>query len=134
MCTGIHNTCCVRVRAGNCQGRYDEAESQGRYDEALPLYVDCLEAYRRVLGAEHPSTLASMNNLDGLYKIQGRYIPALTATATTSPTPCSSRGAAPPRPLRLCPGCWAIWSGSWGAGTPTGGWHRPRRYNIIFPP
>ena len=51
-------------------------ESQGRYYEALPLYVDCLEARRRVLGAEHPDTLASMNNLAGLYESQGRYYEA----------------------------------------------------------
>ena len=32
---------------------------QGRYDEAEPLHVEALELRRRVLGEEHPDTLAA---------------------------------------------------------------------------
>ena len=35
------------------------------------MYKRALEAYERVLGKEHPDTLASVNNL--LYESQGRY-------------------------------------------------------------
>ena len=48
-------------------------ESQGRYDEAEPLYVECLQKKKVVLGENHPSTLSSINNLAGLYESQGRY-------------------------------------------------------------
>ena len=47
--------------------------SQGRYGEAEPLYQRALAASERVLGAEHPDTLVSVNNLAGLYASQGRY-------------------------------------------------------------
>ena len=47
--------------------------SQGKYDEAEPLYVDCLEKRRSVLGDRHPDTLTSINDLAGLYKSQGKY-------------------------------------------------------------
>ncbi len=33
-------------------------------------------AHQQVLGAEHPSTLTSVNNLAALYKSQGRYTEA----------------------------------------------------------
>jgi tetratricopeptide (TPR) repeat protein len=46
---------------------------QGRYGEAEPLYQRALAARERVLGAEHPDTLVSVNNLAGLYERQGRY-------------------------------------------------------------
>jgi tetratricopeptide (TPR) repeat protein len=48
-------------------------ENQGRYDEAEPLYLTTLETQERVLGDDHPNTLASMNALAGLYRAQGRY-------------------------------------------------------------
>jgi tetratricopeptide (TPR) repeat protein len=44
----------------------------GRYGEAEPLLVRALEARERVLGAEHPDTLTSVNNLAVLYESQGR--------------------------------------------------------------
>jgi tetratricopeptide (TPR) repeat protein len=47
--------------------------SQGRYDEAEPLYVECLELRKAILGASHPYTLASMNNLVNLYISQGKH-------------------------------------------------------------
>ena len=31
---------------------------------------------RRVLGADHPETATSLNNLAGLYRAQGRYVEA----------------------------------------------------------
>ena len=39
------------------------AWAAGRASEARQLFEQALEAYRRVLGAEHPDTLISMNNL-----------------------------------------------------------------------
>jgi len=50
--------------------------SQGRYAEAEPLYQRALAARERVLGAEHPSTLTSVNNLAVLYESQGRHAEA----------------------------------------------------------
>jgi hypothetical protein len=40
------------------------------------LYERALATSERVLGAEHPDTLASMNNLAELYARQGRYAEA----------------------------------------------------------
>ncbi|WP_221931682.1 tetratricopeptide repeat protein [Palleronia caenipelagi] len=47
--------------------------AQGRYDAALPLFGRALESSERVLDAEHPDTLSSVNNLAYLYRAQGRY-------------------------------------------------------------
>jgi len=45
----------------------------GKYDEAESLHLEALNASRRVLGDEHPSTLVSIGNLAFLYKTLGRY-------------------------------------------------------------
>ena len=37
--------------------------NQGRWKEAEELFVQVMETRKRVLGAEHPSTLTSMANL-----------------------------------------------------------------------
>ena len=37
------------------------------------MYLEELNASRRVLGDEHPDTLTSISNLAGLYQSQGRY-------------------------------------------------------------
>jgi CHAT domain-containing protein/Tfp pilus assembly protein PilF len=47
--------------------------SQGQYREAEPLFRRALEASERVLGKDHPDTLANANNLARLYHAQGRY-------------------------------------------------------------
>ena len=47
---------------------------QGRYAEAEPVYVEALDIQRRVLGEEHPNTLATMINLAGLYEAQGEAV------------------------------------------------------------
>ncbi len=39
----------------------------------MPYYVEALETRRRVLGNEHPSTLASINNMGSLLYKQGKY-------------------------------------------------------------
>ena len=46
---------------------------EGRYDEAESMYQETLETRRRTLGAEHPDTLTSLNNLAASYYSQGRY-------------------------------------------------------------
>ena len=45
----------------------------GKYDEAERLYLYCVEAIDRVLGPEHPNTLATVNNLGLLYSDKGDY-------------------------------------------------------------
>ncbi|KAF2675782.1 kinesin light chain [Lentithecium fluviatile CBS 122367] len=47
--------------------------SDGRYDEAEELFVQVVETYSRVLGEEHPYTLACMTNLASTYRNQGRW-------------------------------------------------------------
>ena len=44
---------------------------QGELQEARQLHEQTLETRRRILGAEHRGTLASMNNLAVLLKDQG---------------------------------------------------------------
>ncbi|KAK4661301.1 uncharacterized protein QC763_0115120 [Podospora pseudopauciseta] len=48
---------------------YDE----GRWEEAEKLNVQVMEARKTKLGADHPSTLASMANLASTYRNQGRW-------------------------------------------------------------
>ncbi|MFB9236245.1 tetratricopeptide repeat protein, partial [Plantactinospora siamensis] len=55
----------------------------GRLGEAIPLYEATLVARERVLGEEHPDTLASRNNLAAAYQAAGRLgeaIPLYEAT------------------------------------------------------
>jgi tetratricopeptide (TPR) repeat protein len=46
---------------------------QGRYGDAEPLYVRSLQIHESQLGADHPATAQSLNNLAELYYSQGRY-------------------------------------------------------------
>ena len=46
---------------------------QGKYELAQPLYIECLEKRKQLLGDDHPDTLASINNLAILYYNQGKY-------------------------------------------------------------
>ncbi|KAK3984480.1 kinesin light chain [Cladorrhinum sp. PSN332] len=58
------------------QGRLEEAEKlfvQGRWEEAEKLDAQVMETNKTKLGADHPSTLASMNNLALTYTNQGRW-------------------------------------------------------------
>ena len=45
---------------------------EGRDDLAVPLFEEVLADRVRVLGADHPQTLASRNNLAGAYHAVGR--------------------------------------------------------------
>ncbi|KZP05102.1 TPR-like protein [Athelia psychrophila] len=49
---------------------------RGRYDEAEALYRRILAGQEEGLGADHPSTLGTVNNLAVLYRNQGRYTEA----------------------------------------------------------
>ena len=49
---------------------------RGRWREGEPLAVRAMQVRERVLGAEHPDTLTSVNNLAALYRGQGRYAEA----------------------------------------------------------
>ena len=51
--------------------------SKGEFEEALPLYDECLEKRKRVLGDDHPDTLASLNNLANVYYSKGEFEEAL---------------------------------------------------------
>ena len=52
-------------------------QSAGQLAEALPLFEQTLELMKAKLGPEHPSTLASMNNLALAYQSAGRLAEAL---------------------------------------------------------
>jgi tetratricopeptide (TPR) repeat protein len=45
---------------------------QGKLDEAEKIYIRALEGSEKALGAEHPSTLRTVNNLGMLYTDQGK--------------------------------------------------------------
>ncbi|MFZ4722268.1 MAG: tetratricopeptide repeat protein [Phycisphaerales bacterium] len=51
-------------------------EGMGLFDAAEPLQRSAVETRRRVLGAEHPSTQSSMNDLALLLQDQGKYADA----------------------------------------------------------
>jgi tetratricopeptide (TPR) repeat protein len=58
-------------------------ENQGAPARAIPLFERSLADYARVLGDDHPDTLASRNNLAGAYETAGdlgRAIPLYEAT------------------------------------------------------
>ncbi len=46
---------------------------QGMYDKGQPMYEQCYEMSKIVLGENHPDTLASMHTLSELYGNQGMY-------------------------------------------------------------
>ncbi len=46
------------------------------YSEAEPLYQRSVAILEKALGPEHPDVAASLNNLAGLYKVQGHYAEA----------------------------------------------------------
>ena len=48
-------------------------DNRARYGEAEPLYVRALAIYEQQLGADHPATATSLNNLANLYRDQGKY-------------------------------------------------------------
>ena len=50
---------------------------QGNYGRALPLYEDCLARSRRILGEDHPDSLASLNNVASVCLSIGEYDRAL---------------------------------------------------------
>ena len=47
--------------------------NQGRWKAAEELFVQVMATRKKVLGAEHPSTLTSMANLASTYRNQGRW-------------------------------------------------------------
>jgi hypothetical protein len=46
---------------------------QEKYDLAEPLYHECLEKRKSILGYLHPATLQSLNHLGLLFNNQGKY-------------------------------------------------------------
>ncbi|KAK7180300.1 PFS and TPR domain-containing protein [Paraphaeosphaeria sporulosa] len=51
--------------------------NQGRWEEAEKLEVQVMETRKTKLGADHPSTLTSMNNLAFTWKSLGRTVKAI---------------------------------------------------------
>jgi hypothetical protein len=51
--------------------------NQGRWDAAKELFVQVMETSKKKLGADHPSTLTSMNNLAFTLKGTGRETEAI---------------------------------------------------------
>jgi tetratricopeptide (TPR) repeat protein len=47
--------------------------AQGKYQRAEALYRETIEAQRRLLGPQHPDTLASTNDLATAYAAQGKF-------------------------------------------------------------
>ena len=48
----------------------------GQYEQAIPFWVKALELAELVAGSENPFTVVFLNNLAGLYRVQGRYAEA----------------------------------------------------------
>ena len=48
-----------------------------QYNKAFPLYEQCLEKRRQMLGDDHPETLSSISNLANCYWNMGKYNKAL---------------------------------------------------------
>ena len=69
------------------QPRQPPTRSAGDLGRAIPLYEQTLADQQRVLGADHPQTLASRNNLAGAYQAAGdlgRAIPLYEQTLADS--------------------------------------------------
>lgn len=47
----------------------DLYERQGRYEEALPLYQECLEKRKVILGESHPDTLYIVSHQQSRYAV-----------------------------------------------------------------
>ncbi len=56
-----------------CNSLASALQRASRYDEALPFFQQALAIREQVLGLEHPLTAESVNNLGGLYWLQGDY-------------------------------------------------------------
>ncbi|KAI1678755.1 hypothetical protein KJE20_12363, partial [Pyrenophora tritici-repentis] len=52
-------------------------QDQGRWDAAEELFVQVIETSKKKLGADHPDTLTSMNNLTYTQKSLGREVEAI---------------------------------------------------------
>ncbi|MGV0024741.1 FxSxx-COOH system tetratricopeptide repeat protein [Phormidesmis priestleyi] len=65
-------------------------KEQGRYEAAEPLYVRSLRLYEQQLGADHPDTASSLNNLAALHWVQGQY-EAAELSYTRSLQTCEQR-------------------------------------------
>ena len=50
-----------------------DLSGQGKYEEAAQMQCELLEVLRRVLGAEHPGTLAYTGNLAYALRKRGKY-------------------------------------------------------------
>jgi CHAT domain-containing protein len=63
----------VLQEATTLNQQVDRLIDEGKYDDALPLADRALAIHEKALGAEHPDTADSLNNLAGLYEAKGDY-------------------------------------------------------------
>ncbi|KKA23702.1 kinesin light chain 1, partial [Rasamsonia emersonii CBS 393.64] len=64
---GVRERLSLLMKLGQC------LLSDGRYNDAEKPFLEVMEARKKVLGEEHPATLASMANLASTYRNQGRW-------------------------------------------------------------
>jgi serine/threonine protein kinase len=62
-----------KVDASLRQTLADAYQSLGMYEQAMPLQTEALEARRRILGEEHPDTLASLSGMGLLLTAMGEF-------------------------------------------------------------
>ncbi|OSS50032.1 hypothetical protein B5807_05248 [Epicoccum nigrum] len=74
--------------------------SDGKYKGAEELFVQVMQARKRVLGDEHPDTLSSMANLASTYRNQGRWKEAEELEVQVMQTSKRVLGDEHPRTLR----------------------------------
>jgi hypothetical protein len=74
---------------------YDQGQPSraARYLQRAP--ADCV----RVLGADHPDTLGSRNNLAAAHQAAGTWAGPSRCTSRPSPTSCACRAPSTPRPI-----------------------------------
>jgi CHAT domain-containing protein/Tfp pilus assembly protein PilF len=63
-------------RLGALQQETVKLYREGKYAEALPLAQSAVELAQKTVGADHPETATSLNNLAFLYESQGQYAKA----------------------------------------------------------
>jgi tetratricopeptide (TPR) repeat protein len=76
------------------------ADAKGKHGEAATIYREKLAVQQRVLGADHPRTLNTANNLAGALYAQGKYSEAATMIRETFAVKQRVLGADHPSTLR----------------------------------
>jgi tetratricopeptide (TPR) repeat protein len=75
-------------------------ESTGKYEEALEMYEKALAGLTRALGADHPSTLDTMNNIALVLETQGKFQEAFSIEEKVVAGRIKALGAEHPQSLK----------------------------------